>query len=252
MGTLFHPSALGMYLVILWPINLFLVIQTTEKFNKLIYSVLLIFSTLVVLVTYTRIAWAGLFFAILGSLILLKRFRQVIFLGIGTTLGVVFFFEDIVARINQAISLENGRIVFLGQGSLAWRFSQWKTAFDLFSSKPLLGVGWWTFPMYNQWGSTPHNEYLRVLAESGILGFMAFILLFGSLLIWYIRKYRRISNLPKLSMLFGLIIISIINYLIFSITDNPLGQPEVGWYLWAIVALGVTSIRNYKFNIIDL
>jgi O-antigen ligase len=246
MGTLFHPSAFGMYLSIIWPLTLYKTWHAKKIRDRLIFLIILLFSSVAILMTYTRIAWVALGLGIIGAILIFRKF-SLFFLAIPIALGGLSYFADqIIARFNEALTFTSGRIVFSDYGSVAWRFSQWKTALDLFYQHPIVGIGWWNFPVYNVWGSTPHNDYLRIAAESGILGLFFYTILIISLVIWFFRKYLLIPKRSNDAHMVGLVLITIIIYLMFSITDNPLGLPEVSWYFWAVVAIGVSSVRNYS------
>jgi O-antigen ligase len=63
------------------------------------------------------------------------------------------------------------------------RFVFWQRAWDIFKDRPLTGGGLESFADYHRqyvkppyyYAADPHNFYLKVLAETGIFGFLAFI-----------------------------------------------------------------------------
>jgi len=68
--------------------------------------------------------------------------------------------------------------------SLAGRVVVWKGVATMIASNPLSGTGLGTsglaYPVFKTYGSTgnwkqPHNDYLQVLAESGLVGFVLFL-----------------------------------------------------------------------------
>ncbi|MBP6472315.1 MAG: O-antigen ligase family protein [Chloroflexi bacterium] len=246
MGTFFHPSAFGMYLIILWPLLFFQWYQAKKRFPQLFLTILLLSVTFCLFMTYTRIVWLAFILNVLGVLFIFRRFRLMILIGmIGASLAIISW-QPIMARFSEAIRFENGHFVFSELGSVAWRFQQWQIATRLFKENPLLGIGWWTFPDYNVWSSTPHNDYLRLAAETGILGLIFYVVLMLNV-IFYLWSARK--NMPRFSPLtqqIGIVLLAIFSYILLSLTDNPLGQPEVSWYLWALIALAVGSITHYR------
>ena len=56
------------------------------------------------------------------------------------------------------------------------RFALYEMAFESFKSNPVFGIGWGTFRNFA--GTDVHNVYLQVLAETGILGFIIFAIIF--------------------------------------------------------------------------
>jgi O-antigen ligase len=244
MGTLFHPSFFGMYLVILWPLLLYQTWYSRKIGVRIFYLILFAAATLSIIMTYTRITWLALLWSIFGALLIFRRFKLLIVFGIISIIIGLYHSEPLIARFTEAFRFVDGRIIISEYGSLAWRLDQWRLAIRLILEHPILGVGWWNFALHNPAQSTPHNDYLRVMVESGILGIICYIVLIGCLLLWFIRAY---SHLPKQSAeanLVGLVLVSIGAYVVLGITDNPLGLPEVSWYLWALIAVGVNTARN--------
>lgn len=78
----------------------------------------------------------------------------------------------------------------------ASRFELWRAARSMVLDRPLLGVGSRTFAEHSgqyaeisrdNRGKNSHNTYLEVLATSGLLGFVAFVMM----LRWLLRDVRR-------------------------------------------------------------
>jgi O-antigen ligase len=251
MGTFFHPSVFGMYLVILWPLLLYQARYTRRRWMRLVYIMLLAMATLSIGLTYTRIAWIALALCFVGATILYRRFDLLIGAGIVTIIAGGLMIQPILSRFQEAFIIENGSITFSKYGSVAWRLGQWRTAYELFLNNPILGVGWWNFQLYNVFESTPHNDYIRVIVEAGLLGIISYLGLCFSLVFRFFRAYRKISPFQKETHLIGSVFISILGYLLLGITDNPLGLPEVGWYFWAIIALGINTIQIAKIKMIS-
>jgi O-antigen ligase len=73
-----------------------------------------------------------------------------------------------------------------GLKSFDARFVIWQTAWEAFETNPITGIGPGTFqdyfPPYPKWGvPQPHNIFLAFLLQTGIVGFIGFILI----LIWF-------------------------------------------------------------------
>ncbi|MFI6499510.1 O-antigen ligase family protein [Nonomuraea typhae] len=98
--------------------------------------------------------------------------------------------------------------------SVSDRYGLWETAVAMWKDHPLLGVGPRGFAAYRDTyaplqvsaGSdtddpvngfqrqelrSPHNMYLLVLSEQGLVGLSAFCLLWGALIVWTIRRGRK-------------------------------------------------------------
>jgi O-antigen ligase len=84
----------------------------------------------------------------------------------------------------------NPDFLYAGTTSYYWeenpRLELWHAAIKMFESKPILGVGFGAFrqeiaiinPSLSYW-TFPHNTYLAILSETGIVGFVVFSALIG-------------------------------------------------------------------------
>ncbi|MDK0896075.1 hypothetical protein P5F29_09350 [Clostridium perfringens] len=90
---------------------------------------------------------------------------------------------------NMNYGLETNQI-----NSFAWRILNWKSKFEVFDYSNiftlLFGLGWDSEILYGFKGFAMHNEYLRILFESGILGSFMIILFIKA----FINKVRLIKN----------------------------------------------------------
>lgn len=105
------------------------------------------------------------------------------------------------------------------QTSLAERIELWKKSFLLFQENPLLGVGSgnWQFN-YTQFGVTeiprahhfnvafkrPHNDFVSILTEVGIIGFLPIIWIFAVSILSFKKTFSKIEPSLLISVL-GLI-----------------------------------------------
>ncbi len=113
-----------------------------------------------------------------------------------------------------------------------WRIEMWEATTNLIKDNPVAGVGGgnWKisiYPYYSEylpsvyrhWRS-PHNDYLSVLAEKGIIGLLSFVILFSVLIFYCTRILFKSENKKRiwiiLFMLFG-----IIGYVIISFFSFP-------------------------------
>lgn len=110
-------------------------------------------------------------------------------LAIICVLGERFQFEtylrlqDTIVRYISGKSITNGRNVIQ------------ERAWNLFSQKPVFGIGWMNFQVIGSGtsgiGSNAHNMYIQLLCEVGVVGFLMFcIAFFGELLsdIFFLRR----------------------------------------------------------------
>lgn len=104
--------------------------------------------------------------------------------------------EDFLAIHNKSRGVESG-----GSG----RLSVWKETWELFLDHPVFGVGFRAHEKLLKIGTSAHNGYLAMLAEIGIVGFLAVIYLIvsGILGLWMILRKER-EMVYAYSILFSL------------------------------------------------
>jgi O-antigen ligase len=84
--------------------------------------------------------------------------------------------------------------------------------------------------------SPPHNDYLKVAIEMGVLGLVAY----GVWLLALARhawRAHRLARAPAISWRALTLLAIVVAGIVMSATDNYLGYTAVQWYVWAIVAL---------------
>jgi len=130
----------------------------------------------------------------------------------------------------------------------------WSVAWSIFLDHPLLGAGLdsfaFAFTGYDTWNGAfrveqAHNDYLQILADAGILGFVcvaAFILLLFKQSLHVIRQttdsFRRDTAIGALAGCCGI--------LIHSFFDFPLRTPSNALFFLTLAVLTVASIAPPK------
>lgn len=131
------------------------------------------------------------------------------------------------------------------------RFDLWKKSIRMVQEHPILGVGpgnWKIhYPAYGLTGTRgeygkahaqrPHNDLLWILAETGPIGLICYMLIFAAAAVFCIRSIRKQSNVElkilSLMMLFGLV-----SYFIVSIFSYP--RERIVHQFHLAILLGVT------------
>jgi len=126
----------------------------------------------------------GLLF-IFGSLIRLKLYQR---FAIFAALGALLLFTTSIPE-SSLTRLSTIGDSFL-QGDLGGRGSFWKESLTVFLEHPLLGVGSYAYKTISPSGNIPHNTFISVLVEGGIIGFSIFMTIFA-LTIYYALKQSK-------------------------------------------------------------
>jgi O-antigen ligase len=104
----------------------------------------------------------------------------------------------------------------------------------------LIGVGLGSFPTYSPKlvgiPVTPHNDFIRVFAEMGIVGLIPYLWLWGTLAWGLYRLWRRTPDRPQALVAASLIAIAAC-YFVSSLSADLLNYPTLGWVFWSLMAL---------------
>jgi O-antigen ligase len=182
-----------------------------------------------------------------------KNYRR-IFLYLGGGLGVI------LTLIAAALLLSGDQFLLrgtglTGQGDISnGRFHFWQIAWRIFLDYPLLGAGLesfaYAFPNYDTWNGfyrveQAHNDYLQILAEAGILGFIcvaAFIFLLFKQGLRIIRQsadsFRRDTAVGALAGCCGI--------LVHSFFDFPLRTPANVFFFLTLAVLATVPLTTPK------
>lgn len=133
-------------------------------------------------------------------------------------------------------------------GSLAWdaytRLASWVLALQAWWSHPLIGIGYGNFPrltvgnlefLTQEWtssGSSPHNFYLYLLSELGVIGLGAVVFVF----LGTVRTNLQLGGTPGLgylahALLFGLMAAFVGGFF----DDSPIYGPHNSYLVWLLI-----------------
>lgn len=200
-GVFNNPTFIVPYLSFhfFWGFYQFLVSRSWLKLVWGISAAFLFFSVFFTGVRGAAIGFlAGLFFlgiALVFNNGLGRRFKlttiAVLLAGVLVTIGVWYFREANFVR--NIVFLRRLTGITLKSTTVQTRFLAWQTALSGFKDKPILGVGPENFNYlfnlhYNPkflkfggggfgetWFDKPHNAFLEILTETGIIGSLAFV-----------------------------------------------------------------------------
>ena len=226
-GSFPHPNIFGGYLAVGlfflgWGIRF--VRSTRERFLFTIPLVILI-PTFVM--TFSRSAWLALSMSVLcliGLMIFRKRFPPLytlplLIVGVVTLLSTILVFSpQIFSRVQSSSRLE--------KISLEERVSQYQQFTDVLRRNPFFGVGPGAytfalaevFPEKDVWAYQPiHNTPLLLLAELGVVGFIALFYLLLRIDQVSTRVAKRANGMFALSLSVLLIVLSLFDHYLWSL-----------------------------------
>ncbi|HDZ86163.1 MAG TPA: hypothetical protein ENH57_00545 [Actinobacteria bacterium] len=256
-ASLGNPIFLGMYLVLIAPINLYFGLKKRSLFfiSAAALNIVALVSTL------SLGAWLG-FIVALVALIFVSRetilnYRRAIFLIVAPLIAVV-----IVASfmITPGFKEKVGEIV-QGRGSFESRVLLYKSAAPMFAQRPLLGSGPDTFYIAFTQNLTPqyerkvsrrtvadraHNNLLQILVTMGLLALIPFIAFF----IFLFNDSRVALKSKKDDFFKDLLKATLAGALGFFVAlQTFFGSVDISALFWAV--LGLLGISIAKLNNID-
>lgn len=246
---------------------------TLKKKRKLLNLILLLTFSLALIFTQTRSIWLvtalTLLLIFLHIIINYKKYNlnrlKLITTFILIVLSIAIFaltlkdvnkdyFERIeIKKIEQT---DDPMRQTLQINSLVTRYFIWSIAWEAFTANPITGVGIYGFPFISKEYSkidnflykafveklTPHETFLAILTEGGIIGFLGFLVFLFSTIIFAIKSYL-ISKSDN-ELFFSEIILWLTLYTLFSMIITDAWLWGHGIVLWGLL-IGM-SIANRK------
>jgi O-antigen ligase len=258
-STLGHPSGFGTFLLLFISLTIWKLNHVKQGGWWLGLLAILAF-LLVISKSFTSLIMFVIFIIALitPKLNLIKLISGVIFLGmvlgffLSTEIGqerVSSLFETPLFNPNMDIS----RTILLSFGdgnSFNWRIAQWTFLLQSWQQSPILGYGLATSPYLSLFaGYYAHNDYVRFLAEGGIIGFSLFLMLLGMQLIRLIQLLRSSEPGSPRQNLCSIMICIFVAIVVGMSTDNIWNHTTLFFYWWLILAvLGWNWENNYDYS----
>jgi O-antigen ligase len=254
-----------------------IIYQSNRIANIILYGLSLLFGV-AMLLTKTRGVWVASFSAIIFILLysLIKREKLLInkkkillilFILSLTFTSVYFIMDkgnnDLSSRINQTVVIDQEKAKEgVVTNSLVTRIFIWDTAWNAFKAHPFIGIGAYSFmfsskeyhnveeSLYNNYvkGLTPHETFLMVLTETGILGLICFLFLLYQI----IKMSNHAVNISstKEEHMFSMFFLSANIYIICSMIITDAWLWGRGIILWGIIVaftfINLRYLQNKK------
>ncbi len=221
--------------------------------------------TVGVLLSYSRASWIGLFSAlIIWAIVKLKiKFKYLMTTGIVILTFIFSFWYQIIDTLekNQQDSSSNlaHHITSITNistdASNVERLNRWYCAIQMFKEKPITGWGPGTYMFqyapfqlgrmktiistnFGDVGNA-HSEYLGPLAEQGIFGTLAIIILTLTIITTGLRVYKN-SDDKEIRMLALGITLGFITYFLHGLMNNFLDTDKIAVPFWGLAAVLVS------------
>jgi O-antigen ligase len=207
----------GAALALFIPLIFFNILKKdNSRSEKLTYLILFIVFSVAVFFSYSRAAWMSIIIAGLVMILLKIRLRTIaIFIVLGIAAAIInwsgvrnYFLKNRERSHSNNIGMHFKSVSNISSDdSNRERINRWKCALKMFADKPLLGFGPGTYQFFygnyqvsndlshlssfNGSKGHAHSEYLNVLSETGLPGFIIFLSLIITVFRIVIRLIRR-------------------------------------------------------------
>ncbi|MDZ5621533.1 O-antigen ligase family protein [Nocardioides bizhenqiangii] len=139
------------------------------------------------LMTETRGAWIA---AIVGIVIVGAVLDRRLLLGaIVLPVLLVAFVPSVTERVTSVVPDPADTRT---ESSLTWRFEHWTEVLPMVRESPVTGIG--LDETLRRTGKDPHNDFLLVLVEMGLVGFAVYLWFLGAAVVTGYRATRRVID----------------------------------------------------------
>lgn len=147
---------------------------------------------------------------------------------------------NMIGSVFTSLDVDALQNAFLADPSIRMRLRNWSIAVDRWSANPIAGEGLGSYLQYTRQydeTGTPDGWYIRLLAESGLLGLLAFMLLVGGLLWTLFRAYARETEPLRRAIVYGAAL-GVIAMLVNALLIDSFVSYKIMGVFWMIVGVG--------------
>ncbi|MEY2474322.1 MAG: hypothetical protein QOK28_3651 [Actinomycetota bacterium] len=234
-GTFVHPNPFAIYLTLVIIMGVAL-LQHVRGWRLVALIAILGGCSVSLLLTYTRTGWLAVVAGLVVVGVLQSRW---LLAGLIAALVVLLVAVPSVSGRFSDLSREQ-HVSGTAGNSLVWRFDYWHDALELGKGRPITGIG--LKMTESAEGRKPHNDFVRALAETGLVGFLAYLALIGAVLrtAWLAVRTARPGRDRGIAVGFaGCAAV----FPLISFTSNVMSQAVILWYFFAFAAAAISVSR---------
>jgi O-antigen ligase len=249
---------LAAFMVLVLPILISLIFTVSGKFSKLLLSLAALSGFWLLIYTASRISLASYLASVCISLFLLKKYKALVFIVL-VSVVLSGFSSSLFARYKNLIDVYSLNIfnitvsakeptpeptpvpvpVFEDRSTSIRLAVEWPRAIRSFVKNPLLGTG------YSSTGLATDNDYLRLLAEVGFLGFVSFMLIIIRILFVFASALPLTRNFSGIELGFVAGAIgSFLGTLLNAVFIDVFEASKFAIIFWLIIGLAVCTVRE--------
>ena len=255
-GCTDNPNDFANLLVLFIPALFFMAKQQwQDRWVSVVFMAGCICSVAALFLTQTRGAWLSLCVMVLISALIAKEYRRQIFkiIAVGLT-GIVLMFAmsaSFYARVNSIFDPNNS--------SNKERIMIYESSINMIKDYPVAGVGLDNFkpvyneiyvnpesrlgPRFNKVTIHPHNNFLMIATEGGLIGFLAYVVLYASLLYLLYKKLKDGDMKDNLALM-GIFVC--LGLHLEGLTEMNINNIQPMRELWFLLGIALADLRREK------
>ena len=262
-GLAYNQNIASLSILAKIPLVLFLFIKTKTKIYKYLLLVILAISVFDILIIGTRSAIYGIYLLLFILIILTVFSRKFYSLYIKKILLKpiliilsVFIVQNVLYTNSKRKLQAINRSLELNDYSVNYRLNLWESSLEMIKDYPLLGIGignWkilsikYTKNKMTQYEvpKHAHNDFIQIMAETGILGGLFYMLFYVSPFYFLLKNYSGFSTREKQLSIF--LAISLVFIGIDSFFNFPRMHPYSLLNLFWVIAF-IFNLKASKTN----
>jgi len=233
-STFIEPLYFANYLIIPLVLSFFLFIKRTDVKNNKYFILLFIISLISIILTFSKGAIGAVI--LLAFAVILFQIRSIfyrqnlpyIFIISFLLIALSWFAFATIKSLPDFEKIYKKAYNIITGASIAEREEAYNVAWEAFTRYPLLGIGAGNFgPYFAGYPTSPpdfgwaivNNQYLEILAETGLLGFFVFLVFIGLIFYRSVLAYLNTDDRFLKAVILGLnfaFLGILIQYLTFS------------------------------------
>jgi len=227
----YEPNATALSVVVLVPFVISR-IQSSDFRKKYVNIVILLCMVFIIFATGSRTGMIGLFFSLLLVVLLSKRkSKTILSLSVILVTFVTLLLITGIKMPERTVNFITSPSDDFEYGNILYRKARALAAYKMFLLNPVMGVGLGNYSSYApRYGiryesatQSSHNEYMRLLAELGLIGFIVYvIIIYKTFKIAYKNRNKHFPKRRGNLTLSNAFFVSFISLLIINFSLNSL------------------------------
>jgi O-antigen ligase len=249
-GTLGHPNTFAAYLLLMGSLVWWKYRSTEQKRWLALLSVLI-----PIYLSTNSLAGVAMILVVIGVLVLPRLSLQSLTaasLSIVLALGI-FISTDLGRTRLEALQqtpLLNGdfsiskaiNLSYIDGNSFSWRIAQWSYLIKAWEHSPLFGYGLGTTKILTPFHNGAHNDFVRALAETGLVGLFLFLILWAALFVRIADLWRQ-APAGSAQRELGLVMLGVYAAVTIGMTTEHYWETTAFYFYW----LTIIAVAGWKW-----